>query len=168
MYYDCKIEYQEVQGGSMTDNCSMLYSIVEKGIHPAGFSIWTGLQVLIKKTPTFLSVNLIHISSPPDISDFPPLEWIRRTLVYLDSTGKEFNIYLSQGNSCSTDRGKALEITGLGSSPDFMVNSQSNNGQLLFRFPPLCFPSPILHRLLESLRRDCPLLCTFICFFSHA
>lgn len=152
----------------MTDNCSMLGNIVEKGIHPAGFNVWTGLQVLIKKTPTFLSVNLIHVSSSPGRSDFPPLEWIRRTLVYSDSAGTEFNIYLPQGHSCSTDRGKVLEITGLGSTPDFMLNPLGKNGVLLFMFPSLFFPSPILYWLLESLRRDCPLLCTFICFFSHA
>lgn len=64
VYYDCKIEYQDVQGSSVSDNCSMLYSIVEKiekGIHPAGSSIWMGLQVLIKKTPTFSMVSHPHI-----------------------------------------------------------------------------------------------------------
>lgn len=133
----------------MTDSCSMLYCMVKEGIHPAGFSIWMGLQVLIKKTLTFLNVNLIHITSLSTSSDFPPLEWIRRVLVYLDSIGKEFNICPSQGNSCSTDKGKAFEIMCLGSSPDFMVNQWGNNGQFLFMFLPLCFPSPIFYWLLE-------------------
>lgn len=74
VYYDCKTEYQDVKGSSMTDSCSMLYRMVKEGIHPAGFNIWTGLQVLIKKTLTFLNVNLIHITSLPTSSDFPPLE----------------------------------------------------------------------------------------------
>lgn len=74
MYYDFKIEYQDVQGCYMTDSFSVLYSIVEKGIHPAGLSIWMGIQFLIKKTLTFLNVNLIHMSSPPSSSDFPLLE----------------------------------------------------------------------------------------------
>lgn len=152
----------------MTDSCSMLYSIAEKGLHPAGLSIRTRPQVLIKKTPTFLNVNLLHIASPPSSSDFPPPEWTRRALVYLDSTGKVFNIYLSQGNSCSTDRGKALKIMSLGSSPDFIANPRGNEERLLFSCSSLCFPCPILYWLLESLWRDCPLLCTFICFFSHA
>lgn len=37
VYYDCKIACQDVQGGS------------KKGTEPAGPSIWTGFQILIKK-----------------------------------------------------------------------------------------------------------------------
>lgn len=62
VYYDCKIACQDVRGGS------------KKGVQPAGVSIWTGFQILIKSTLTFLDVNLIHIPSPASSSDFPPLE----------------------------------------------------------------------------------------------
>lgn len=74
MYYVVKIEYGDVQGCSMTDSVSMLYSIVEKGTQEAGLSVWMGLQFLIKKTLTFLNINLIHMSSSPSSSDFPFLE----------------------------------------------------------------------------------------------
>lgn len=110
MYYAFKIEYQDVQGCSMTDSFSMLYSIAGKGIHSAGLRKWMGLQSLIKKTLTFLNINLIHMFSPPSSSDFPLLEWIRRELVYLDRSGKELNIHLSQENPCSTNRVKVLKI----------------------------------------------------------
>lgn len=110
MYYAVKIEYWDVQGCSVTDSFSMLYGIVEKGIQEAGLSMWMGLPFLIKKTLTFLNINLIHMSSSPSSSDFPLLQRIRRELVYLDRTGKEFNIHLSQGHPCSTNRGKVLKI----------------------------------------------------------
>lgn len=69
-----------------------------------------GTSIFIQKTLTFLNIILIPTSSPSSSSDFPLLECIRRRLVDLERTGKEFNIYLSQGNPCATNRGKVLKI----------------------------------------------------------